>query len=307
MVTFTIAIPTFNRSRRLIAQLDRLAPQLMAEQGRCGLLVSDNCSTDDTAEAVTSWIAEHPALSVTYRRNESNLGVMRNFAACAKAAEGDFVWILGDDDEVPPDTVQRLLGVLDANPDLTLLSVNYEMFDVPNDRVMTPARIRIQQDVVKPGAGPLVAQDDDGRPLVYLMGFMSAQVYRSEAIRRAIAEWPKFDNLDAQILWSAHRAQQGPALVKADVFLRYDCGTNPLARPKVWFRVHVLHSSKVFRAMRRIGYPAPFCRASLMIPVKSKHELKGTLSGMFRWPVLGLQSASYLAYALVVICLPAGG
>jgi abequosyltransferase len=304
MVTFTVAIPSYNRSSRLVAQLERLYPEAVALEGRCRLVVSDNCSTDDTQEAVTSWIAAHPDVAITYHRNASNLGVMRNIAACADAADGDFVWILGDDDEIPPGTVQRLLSELDAHPDLSLLSVNYEMFDVPNDRVMKPARLRLQHDIDKPGAGPLDARDDDGVPVVNVMGFMSGQVYRTEAIRRAIAAWPEFGNLDVQIFWSAHCAQQGPVLVKADPFIRYDCGTNALAKPAVWLKVHVQQSAEVFLKMRRIGYPVKMCRQGILLPVSSKYEITDTLKLTVRYPLIGIRALAYVAYAAVAVHLP---
>ncbi|MEZ5251880.1 MAG: glycosyltransferase family A protein [Ilumatobacteraceae bacterium] len=172
----TVAIPTYNRSARLVAQLDRLAPDVVAEGGRCRVLVSDNCSTDDTADALARWVAAHPEVPITVRRNDANLGVMRNIAACARAADAEFVWILGDDDELPPGTLRRLLGLLEAHPDLTLLSVNYSMHDVAEDIEMTPARMMLRDDVVKTGPSPLTASDDRGVALVKMMLHVGAGV-----------------------------------------------------------------------------------------------------------------------------------
>lgn len=304
MATFTVAIPTYNRSALLIAQLDRLAPDLIDVGDRCRVLISDNCSTDDTATAVAAWIDAHPQVHVTYRSNERNLGVMRNLAACANSADGEFVWLLGDDDELPAGTLRRLLDLLDAHPELTLLSVNYSMFDVAGGVEMTPARMQLSADVSKPGPGPLTTDDAAGVPLVKMMGFMSGQVYRTEVVRRAIEAWPAFDNLDVQIFWSGYCAAAGPTLVVAEPFLRYDCGTNALAKPHIWYRTHVLDNTWVFLRLRRIGYPVGLCRRGIASVVDSRSELKHTLSGVVRWPRLGLQALVLLPYALVAVHLP---
>lgn len=304
MTTMTVAIPTYNRSARLVAQLDRLAPDVVAEGGRCRVLVSDNCSTDDTADALARWVAAHPEVPITVRRNDANLGVMRNIAACARAADAEFVWILGDDDELPPGTLRRLLGLLEAHPDLTLLSVNYSMHDVAQDIEMTPARMVLRDDVVKAGPSPLTALDDQGVALVKMMGFMSGQVYRTTEICRAIDAWPAFDNLDVQIFWSGFCAAQGTTLVKAEPFLRYDCGTNALAKPRVWYQTHVIDNAWVFLRLRRIGYPVDLCRSGILSAVDTRHELRHTLSGVLRWPLLGLKAFAVLAFTAAAVHLP---
>ncbi len=59
-------------------------------------LVLDNNSTDDTSIAVKEIMKSHP--NVRYIKNKYNIGLSGNIAKAMEIADGDYVWILGDDD-----------------------------------------------------------------------------------------------------------------------------------------------------------------------------------------------------------------
>ncbi len=48
----SVCIPTYNGARRIESALYALAPQIAELEGAAELVVSDNCSTDDTREVV---------------------------------------------------------------------------------------------------------------------------------------------------------------------------------------------------------------------------------------------------------------
>ncbi len=108
----TIAIPTYNRAPFLRENLGRLLKQLEGYEERVELLVSDNCSTDDTEAAVGELIAR--GARIRYNRNEANLGMDGNFVYCLTRAEGEYVWILGDDDYLLEGALGRIVGVLES-------------------------------------------------------------------------------------------------------------------------------------------------------------------------------------------------
>ncbi|HYC48442.1 MAG TPA: glycosyltransferase family 2 protein [Burkholderiales bacterium] len=93
----TIAIPTWNRARYLAQNLAQLRSEMAAlDSSLVEVLVSDNCSPDDTPLVVESAIRD--GLPVRYVRNETNLGWAVNFAQCFELAQGRYVLLLGDDD-----------------------------------------------------------------------------------------------------------------------------------------------------------------------------------------------------------------
>lgn len=118
----SIYIPTFNRAGKLRSCLASLAPALRGLEEKVEVVVSDNCSEDDTSAAVAAFQAVFP---VRYERNAENIGPARNvLKGWNESAKGEFVWIIGDDDFARPDAVRRILAVLEQNPEVDFCFVN---------------------------------------------------------------------------------------------------------------------------------------------------------------------------------------
>lgn len=104
----TIAIPTYNRAgylRKNIAQLHSELRDL--PDGLVELIVSDNCSPDETPRVVEDAIAG--GLNIRYVRNEKNLGWGPNFAQSYEMASGKFVLLFSDDDLLLDGSVKELI------------------------------------------------------------------------------------------------------------------------------------------------------------------------------------------------------
>jgi abequosyltransferase len=106
-----IAIPTYNRAAYLALCLRQfLADKDLVDSEVVDILVSDNCSSDDTAAIVAS--LREQGLAIRYIRNETNIGSDANIAQCFNLARGHYVQIMGDDDLYLPgrlrDIVERL-------------------------------------------------------------------------------------------------------------------------------------------------------------------------------------------------------
>jgi abequosyltransferase len=81
----SICIPTFNRAGILAASLDAL----MADIGPSDdveIVVSDNASSDGTADVVAARVGRKP--SISYWRNPTNIGLLANFCAGLRRAKG---------------------------------------------------------------------------------------------------------------------------------------------------------------------------------------------------------------------------
>lgn len=106
----TIAIPTWNRAAYLKMNLDQLAPQLMEVAHPVEILISDNCSTDESPDVVAGFMQRGMALR--YIRNVENIGSDGNIAQCFNEAAGRYVLILGDDDLLVDGTLRWLAECL---------------------------------------------------------------------------------------------------------------------------------------------------------------------------------------------------
>ena len=110
----TIFVPTYNRAQWLSQAIESALSQTYAD---FVLLVSDNCSSDDTREVVGSF--DDPRL--VYLRHEEHLGLNEHFNRCYEAAETEYMFLIPDDDVMEPDALEQTIAVLDANPRVGLV------------------------------------------------------------------------------------------------------------------------------------------------------------------------------------------
>jgi len=108
----TIAVPTYNRNTKLAFLLRNLAPQLINEP-RVELIISDNCSPDDTPSVVEYFV--DAGLRCRYIRNREDIGPDANFLQCYAIAGGKYVWIFSDDDVILPGTINTILRFLSGD------------------------------------------------------------------------------------------------------------------------------------------------------------------------------------------------
>ena len=127
----SVCIPTYNRARYLKELLDALIPQLdRCQPDSVELIISDNCSTDGTFNLCKSIARSY----VRFWRNEINIGGDRNFLKCIQEAEGEYVWLVGDDDIVERDGVSHVVdGLRSEAPSLMIVGGANTEKDVYDD------------------------------------------------------------------------------------------------------------------------------------------------------------------------------
>lgn len=86
-------------------------------------VVVDDGSTDATPVILEAWRARDSRLVVL--RNDTNRGIPASANAGLAVARGDYVARLDADDVCEPDRLQREVDVLDARPDVALVSMNH--------------------------------------------------------------------------------------------------------------------------------------------------------------------------------------
>lgn len=75
MTRLTIGILTYNRAGKLVRLLAALAGELGGSAaGRVSILVSDNCSADDTAAVVAAWAGAHTDQQIDFVRQRREPG-----------------------------------------------------------------------------------------------------------------------------------------------------------------------------------------------------------------------------------------
>jgi abequosyltransferase len=153
----SIAIPTFNRATYLDDALKQLASELSAvDADLVEVLVSDNASSDHTAEIVAK--AVQRGMAIRYICNAENVGADANVAQCFNEAQGQYVMIMGDDDLFVDGALAALLGHLqreeygmvclkaygfesDFRAELPASVVGHQVFDAPGQYLIKVAHL----------------------------------------------------------------------------------------------------------------------------------------------------------------------
>ncbi len=95
----TIYCPIYNHSEFIKENLSEMAFQV--RDSSCfddiEIVISDNCSTDDTEKKVKDFLVNNKDLQIVYSRNDKNLGAFQNVLDCGIKSSGKYLLMIGDD------------------------------------------------------------------------------------------------------------------------------------------------------------------------------------------------------------------
>ena len=124
----SICIPTYNRAHYLDECLAVIVFQLEQNPDffeKIEIVVSDNASTDNTAEVVSKY--QNKFNNIKYFRNSANLGADKNYINSVLKANGAYGWIIGDDDFIVNGGLEFVVKFLEKNK-VSMLTVNCRSF-----------------------------------------------------------------------------------------------------------------------------------------------------------------------------------
>lgn len=190
MTRLSILIPTRNRATWLELLLRQLAEDPDVAGGEVEIIVSDNASTDDTARLLAHLRAELSQLPLRIATQPENLGLVGNLQWLVESAEGEYVWLLGDDDRPEPGAVAEILAALGTlAPAVLHLPHRFEPLPGGPTTHQSPCPDALQ---TFPTSRELVLA------YTHWLSFISAAVVRRAQLRRAIAA------TDNQNPWAPH-------------------------------------------------------------------------------------------------------
>ena len=85
------------------------------------MCVSDNCSTDETENVVRR---AQESITIKYQKNAKNLGIPKNVLNVVEMADGEFVWLIGDDDLLLPYAIEELFELIDKHQNVDFFYIN---------------------------------------------------------------------------------------------------------------------------------------------------------------------------------------
>ena len=111
----SIGIPVYNGDNYLEELLESLRVQTLED---FEVIISDNASTDRTADICRAFVARDPRFR--YFRNAENVGAIRNYRCCFEPARAKYFKWANHDDIYTPTFLERCVDILDRHPDVVL-------------------------------------------------------------------------------------------------------------------------------------------------------------------------------------------
>lgn len=120
----SVVIACYNGEKRIARQLESLKKQNRAADE---VILTDDCSTDRTAETVREYIQENQMSKWFLSVNEVNKGWKENFFQALSAATGDLIFLCDQDDEWDPEKIERMSEVMAEKNSIDLLACDYRV------------------------------------------------------------------------------------------------------------------------------------------------------------------------------------
>jgi glycosyltransferase involved in cell wall biosynthesis len=112
-MSITIVIPTYNRADLLRRALRSIARQ---QQKPDQVIISDNASTDHTAEVVKEFLKI--GMDIRYTKHSTNIGMLKNWQSGISLVETEYFLVLADDDYLLPNCIKTGVSAFHDNPHL---------------------------------------------------------------------------------------------------------------------------------------------------------------------------------------------
>lgn len=299
----TVAIPTYGRAALLDRQLAWFAEAVRGREHLVELHVSDNASTDETARVMATWRERLAGgtLRTRWERRPKNVGAIRNIAGCIRAARGEFVWTVSDDDVLRPDALRFVLDTLGERPDLALLVLNFSSRDARSGEERFARCFEVETDQ-EAADGRAIFMRHLAHPHPSRWGGLAlttALVYRSRAARAALASWPRgLDNLTVQLYVTGYCACLGRTLLTAQSWLEAKAGEHFFSNDaRLTFRFRMADVPTAFEHLARLGYPRELCVEKIHLQ-RREFPPRAVLARLLRWPLLTTRVAVRYATSL---------
>ncbi len=193
----SVSIATYNRA----ANLDRAICSALAEPGDFfEVVVGDDASPDHTQAVIQ---AHRTDSRFRDYHNERNLGLQANVRKAAQAAQGDYIFILTDDDYLLPGALTQTAQMITAHPD-----AGYFLSHLPSVDERSGQILHWHRTFAKSGWHPAGLQT-----MRAIAG--SAWVLSRQILRRDQVEWEVWERFGQNIFF--------PLIVAGRLLLRAPC------------------------------------------------------------------------------------
>jgi glycosyltransferase involved in cell wall biosynthesis len=244
----TIGIPTYKRPNRLKVLLESISAQEGLTDINWEVIVSDNCSEDNTAKVVFDFKSRISQLK--YFCNEQNIGADNNIRSLIDKASGKFVWILPDDDGISDNMSLRNIinEIKSLYKEPSLIILNSAIVKLDSNEIIKPKTIPISGNIfIEFGLDVLKSLTD--------MDILAANklILKREAFPRSFEQKHIGYNNTGPMAMALTAAAHGSVLIISKVYTIYGEGDSAYWRKK-WGYIYFIEIVNLLKeAVEEIG------------------------------------------------------
>lgn len=149
-MTISVAIATYNRARMVREAVRAALAQSRAPEE---IVVSDDASTDDTAEAIESLAGANAGVRLI--RQARNSGGVENWNVAVEGTRGELIAWCSDDDRFLPGHLEASAAYLEAHPEVGLVHSGFiDSIETGDGERREPRRLRPESVLTLDGLFP---------------------------------------------------------------------------------------------------------------------------------------------------------
>jgi len=126
----SVIIPAYNNAKFLPETIESVLKQTFADWE---IIIVDDGSTDNTQEVVAMYLQNHPGKIKYFRQENGGTAQARNRAI--KESKGEYLGLLDADDLWLPEKLAVQVPIMEANPELALISSETYAIDAQSNRI----------------------------------------------------------------------------------------------------------------------------------------------------------------------------
>lgn len=183
MPKVSVIVPNYNHARFLACRLDSIIGQTFTD---FEVIILDDASTDGSAQVIADFSKKWPARVIMNEHNTGN--PFKQWNRGVGESQGEFIWIAETDDNANPDLLERLVSVLEANPNVGLAYCQSDRIDENGVRIGSLADWTADIDVTRwqtDFIGPGIKECAEALIIKNTIPNASAVVFRREVFERA--------------------------------------------------------------------------------------------------------------------------
>lgn len=130
----SVPVITYNSSAYIIEGLESIKAQTYKN---IELIISDDCSTDNTVELCRDWLEKNKDCFVRVEliTTDKNTGVAGNCNRSVKACRGEWIRGLSGDDKFLPNTIQGYVDFINSHPEANICFAKLKFFGIDPEMV----------------------------------------------------------------------------------------------------------------------------------------------------------------------------